>query len=78
MVAGAEGTSAYHRSRGRPVTRQGGGVADQVLREIRSRGPSEEDECRSNRRLSCDEIDFILEAVALTCESAWKIMPKYR
>ena len=27
---------------------------------------------------SDDEIDFILEAVALTCESAWKIMPKYR
>ena len=24
------------------------------------------------------EVDFILEAVALTCESAWKILPQYR
>ena len=27
---------------------------------------------------SDDEVDFVLEAVALTCESAWKIMPQYR
>ena len=67
-MVGAEGTSAYHRSRGRPVTRRG--VADEVLREIRSRGPSEEDgehdrdrrssSGGSSKRLSCDEIDFIL------------------
>ena len=25
-----------------------------------------------------DDRDFILEAVALTCESAWKILPQYR
>ena len=24
------------------------------------------------------EVDFILEAVALTCESAWKTLPQYR
>ena len=65
---GPEGTPAYHRSR--PRRRRS--VADEVLRDIRSRGPSEEDEghrCSnsninsnscSSKRLSCDEIDFIL------------------
>ena len=27
---------------------------------------------------SDEEIDFVLEAVALTCELAWKLMPQYR
>ena len=27
---------------------------------------------------SDEEVDFVLEALALTCESAWKLMPQYR
>ena len=49
----AEATSAQHRSRGRPATRQRG-VAEEVLRDIRSRSSSD---CK---RLSVDEIDLIL------------------
>ena len=64
MMAGPEGTTTYVRCRGRPIARQS--VAEQVLRGIRSRGPSgESDRDRGSgggggRRLSCDEIDFIL------------------
>ena len=27
---------------------------------------------------SDEEVDFVLEALALTCESAWRLMPQYR
>ena len=75
-MVGPEGTSTYVRCRGRPVTRQS--VAEQVLRGIRSRGPSVEsdaDRGSGGRRLSCDEIDFILGDIRRRRRSASRPPP---